>query len=129
MKEIDEMTHEYINECIRRLGIHINEQLLPHTLKRDFDKDMKDIWDSFGIVEAFECMEFDVETVAMIIDLHDAICEDPLLVMSDYQIEKLLTDYILFDKQLKGEQDVDELSDYEEKHIELFLQKINKEQK
>ena len=89
MVEIEEMTHEYLNECVKRLGICLHEHLIPYTMQRDFQKELQEISDSFSIEEEFDCMKYEVDTIAMIMDLHTAIVEKPELLLSEYQIKEL----------------------------------------
>lgn len=103
--DLEEYTHKYIMDCVQRLGICLHEHLIPYTMERDWKGDMKEIMDNFSIAEGFDCMKYEVDTVAMMIDLHDAIVEKPELLLSDYQLEWLLKD---FQKHMTGEEETDE---------------------
>lgn len=129
MKEPDEMTHKYANDCIKRLSICIHEHLIPHYMQKDFNKDLEDIKDNFSIIEAFDCMKFDIDTVAMIIELHDTLIENPLIFVSKYQLEYLLKEFILYSKGFECEMndccesDYEELVESDEQIIKDFIKK------
>lgn len=113
----EEWTYEYAEDCLRRLGICINEHLIPYTMKRDFRKEMQEISDSFGIAEGFDCMKFEIDTVAMIIDLHDIMVNNPELLLSDYDLETLFKEFLTW----WGGKD---LTNEEETRINTYVNKV-----
>ena len=115
----EEWTHEYAEDCLRRLGICINEHLLPYTMKRDFQKEMQEIIDSFSIVEGFDCMKYEIDTVAMIIDLHDIMVNNPELLLSDYDLETLFNEFLTW---WRGR----DLTNDDEVRIKAYIHKLER---
>ena len=113
--DTEEYTHKYLMDCVQRLGICLHEHLIPYTMERNWKEDMKEIMDNFSIVEGFDCMKYEVDTVEMIIDLHDAIVETPELLLSDYQLEWLLTN---FQKHMTDDEE------YDEKKIKDYIKEL-----
>ena len=123
MKDVEDMTHEYAIECLGSMYQVLNEVLIPYTLNRRFGDEFKD----FDSSTALDCLEDEVVSVCRTVELYDALVTNPVLFLSDYQLEHLLSEFSLFikgfaDGNLDGSDfNPDEISDDEKSIIEQFI--------
>lgn len=99
MKDVDEMTHNDVVDCLGVLYRIIMEVLIPYTLERDFKEEFKD----FETIESFECMLDEVEAIGHVIELYDVLVEKPFLLLSDYDLESLFKKLLHFSRESSDE--------------------------
>lgn len=114
MKEVNEMSHDDVVDCLGVLYRIIMEVLIPYTLQRNFKEEFKD----FETIEAFECMLDEVEAIGHVIELYDVLVEKPFLLLSDYDLESLFKKLLHFSRESSDKSyDEDDL-------VNLFIKSI-----
>lgn len=114
---VDKIDYKYVNECVRSFYIVLMENIIPYTLKRDFDEEFRD----FETIEAFDCMEDEVTNVKRCVELYDVIMENPLLLLGDEDVEKLLVDFIISSKLSDSETISDSMREMINDYLERWV--------
>ena len=96
----------------------LNEEIIPTILKTNFWEKYED----FGPIEAYECMEDEVQRVSKCIELHDCLVTTPEKALDKYDLQRILKRFSDYCKELSDGNYADD--DTVDKLIDDYIDKV-----